>query len=146
MSQKEKWFLAGQIQIESGQVLICDAGNISTNLKELQAEVNNPGRFEFLCTQITDNLGVISSTGIGDGMYDVEVLISEESGWGRRVHELRIRFIDPEGMYSIGEDDSGKQGVLMDESVMENPKTIDLDTLRVEPLGSKSDNKPRRKK
>jgi len=38
-------------------------------------------------------LGVLVSTGVGDGVYNVLAKIKEVKGWGRRVCEVRIKFI-----------------------------------------------------
>ena len=45
--------------------------------------------------------GVVSSTGYGDGCYEVWATIGESAGWGVRVHKLEVIFIDD----SIDEDE-----------------------------------------
>lgn len=38
--------------------------------------------------------GVVVTTGIGDGFYDVEVRRTQDAVFGERIAELRIRFLD----------------------------------------------------
>jgi hypothetical protein len=39
------------------------------------------------------DMGVIVSSGLGDGVYPVEVRYEDVPGWGRRVAEVRVRFL-----------------------------------------------------
>jgi hypothetical protein len=43
-----------------------------------------------------DGLGVAVHTGFGDGLYDVFAKIVKLPGWGTRIAEVRIVFIDEE--------------------------------------------------
>ncbi len=126
MKLTSKWVLAGQIQIESGQVLICDTGNIFHHLKEIKTEMDNPTYNAFLAKPIPDDLGVISSTGIGDGLYNVGVLIEEQGELGKRVVELRIRFLE---RFSAVDD-------FAEDFDEEDPGPVDPDALRTGYWGS----------
>ena len=123
-----RWVLAGQIQIESAQVLICDCGEIFHHLEELKKEASNLTYNDYLAKPIADYRGVISSTGWGDGLYDVEVFIYDGGTLGKRVMELRIRFIDIED-----EDD------MADEDETDDSKIVDMNLLRTGHWDSNSD-------
>lgn len=51
--------------------------------------------------------GVLVSSGLGDGAYEVFVRYTDIPGWGRRVAELRVVFIE----------DADKSAAFMDEIV-----------------------------
>jgi hypothetical protein len=134
--KKGKWQLAGQIDIEYGQILICDLGGINNHLKELKEEARKLTYNDFLCKPIAPNLGVISHTGMGEGLYDVEALIAEDEvePGARIVKEIRIRFIEN------AEDD-----ISINQTSTRKPRTVDMNALRISKMGFGPGNQPKKK-
>lgn len=79
----------GTIPVDSGMVVIGDP-----------TYVQGLDPFEAVPLGVTDDYGqygehaLFSRSGIGDGSYKVSIRYEEVPGWGRRVAELRVVFVD----------------------------------------------------
>lgn len=112
-----KRVLLGHVGVDSGQIMISDPCyvkdfNDSEDFNPARAddEGNYPYSYNGSCgATLSDAMGgqlgaihgVVSSTGYGDGCYEVWATIGDSAGWGTRVHKLEVIFIDD----SIDEDD-----------------------------------------
>jgi hypothetical protein len=110
--------LIGYIAVDSGQVLITDPGYLNGWGSEGFGEAG-VGHYSYggaCSTTLTDKqagqlnfaaghagAGVVSSTGLGDGMYPVYAHYWEDEAWGKRISRLEIVFIEDED--EDGEDD-----------------------------------------
>ena len=112
-----KRVLLGNVGVDSGQIMISDPCyvkdfNDSEDFNPARADDagNYPYSYNGSCGatlseamggQLGTIHGVVSSTGYGDGCYEVWATIGESKGWGVRVHKLEVIFIDD----SIDEDE-----------------------------------------
>lgn len=113
MNYIEDWTKVGTISVDSGSVMIgdpcytqgADASSASKDWMGFLA-ATYPGTFGPNSTgesmpQVTNalgeqGLGIVSSSGFGDGEYPVYVRYSDEGQWGKRVAELKVVFIGEE--------------------------------------------------
>jgi len=93
----------GTFGVDSGQVLIVDPCYLD---KWKDGEVNfdvdgYENSYDEACKLTTEVNqfggrhsigGVVSETGLGDGEYEVEAVISDDKDFGKRVKEIRIKF------------------------------------------------------
>ncbi len=112
-----KRVLLGNVGVDSGQIMIsdpCYVKDFKDNEKFEPARADESGNYpysyngscgatlsEAMGGQLGAIHGVVSSTGYGDGCYEVWATIGESAGWGVRVHKLEVIFIDD----SIDEDE-----------------------------------------
>jgi hypothetical protein len=91
----------GVVGVDSGMLVVCDPCYINHNGK--QTELNN---YTKLCERMHDShlqlkydlghagLGVVFSSGLGDGVYEVWATIGNVKGWGERVKKVEVILID----------------------------------------------------
>ena len=102
--KKTKWIKIGDCAVDSGQIMIVDpcyvlpgiGEQIRYTYNDLLGEYEKPGvddkqAFEVLFSKIAGT-GIISSTGLGDGVYPVYAKIEDQGKFGKRVMELKIKF------------------------------------------------------
>ena len=95
----------GVVGVDSGQIMICDPCYIQSEFisKEEVDFDENPAiyrhredgsrwQFTFGTPPFKDN-AVASTSGLGDGQYDVFAEIIEVEGWGERVKKVWVEFI-----------------------------------------------------
>lgn len=101
----------GFVAVDSGQILITDPGYVSGWGTEGFGEAGE-GHYSYggaCAVTLSENLagqlnfgaghagaGVVSSTGLGDGLYPVYAEYVDDPNWGRRITRLEIVFIDDE--------------------------------------------------
>lgn len=96
MSDYEK---VGQVYVDGGYLIVADPFS-------LPAKENSQEIYERL-DELDNECGLYApgitavKTGLGDGIYEVEVRYEELPGWGKRVAEMRIVFLTDE-MKEIG--------------------------------------------
>ena len=105
--KKSEWKLLGTFGVDSGQVMIVDPCYLDTfESNEFTANDKDKTRtkefsYDGACREtISEDQGgelgraiaVVSTTGYGDGLYEVHALFSDEGNWGKRIKELRIKF------------------------------------------------------
>lgn len=83
------WTKVGQVYVDGGYVVIGDPWNLPNDGEWYERIVpldNESGEV---------HPGIVAvKTGFGDGIYEVQVRYEEVPGWGERVAEMRIVFID----------------------------------------------------
>ena len=100
----------GSVGVDSGQLMISDPcyvkdfNNNEFNIKS--KELDYTYSYHGACTQtcinenqggeLGNSLGVVFSSGFGDGCYDVYAYTKDIEGWGNRVCKVEIVLIDPE--------------------------------------------------
>ena len=100
--------LLGKFGVDSGQVLIIDPCYVDSEWKQNSKKGTglDDGTYGDCCRLTLSKkqggvlkykmghkgLGVVSSTGYGDGEYPVYAIISDEGKFGKRIKELRIIF------------------------------------------------------
>jgi hypothetical protein len=98
-----KWQVFGSVTVDSGTLLLIDPIHGDADFGELSdsehAQVPIIGG---------DFSAVLVSTGMGDGRYPVEGRFVD-CPFGRRVAEIRVRFLDDEGNYLGGDSDASSQ-------------------------------------
>lgn len=127
MSKKTGWQLVGEIYVDSGSVMVgdpcytqgADASNASKDWNEFLAKTwprtfgekalpdptaRNRAMDSVVNALENPGIGIVVSSGFGDGAYPVYVKYSDEGNWGKRVAELKIVFIDDEGNHPYDED------------------------------------------
>jgi hypothetical protein len=116
-----KRVLLGNVGVDSGQIMISDPCYVKgfiDNEKFEPARADESGNYpysyngscgatlsEAMGGQLGVISGVVSSTGYGDGCYEVWATIGESAGWGVRVHKLEVIFIDDSIDENEDEDD-----------------------------------------
>ncbi len=99
---KSNWKRVGTINVDSGQMMLVDPcyvmgdsrypedkGADYSDLLAAYGNDHNVNTIEF-------SNGIVSSTGYGDGSYDVFIKTSDEGAFGKCVAELKIVFIEDE--------------------------------------------------
>ncbi len=94
---EDMWTTIGQINVDSGYVMVFDPCHFHSDIHPIQEIVDGFKRGY----QIGEGIAVLIPAGLGDGAYDVEALIGEVEGWGERIKEIRVRFVGPGTMYDV---------------------------------------------
>ncbi len=93
----KEWEQVGFCAVDAGCLLLIDPCYAwqSTEPERYEAEVcddwQDTKQLAFPAGHA--GMGVLISTGLGDGSYPVEVRYEDVEGFGRRVAEVRIRFL-----------------------------------------------------
>ncbi len=117
MSSTSEWKYIGTQGVDSGGVIITDpcyikhwnevGDDLDFDVLQGRKETDEFG-FHGYCSQtlkgfggelkndIGATLGVVARSGIGDGGYNVYIKTDNLKGWGERVIEMKIVFIEPE--------------------------------------------------
>lgn len=95
--QGREWKKIGVVGVDSGCILLSDPcyrdqKDIQDWLEVLE-KTDFPTKVQLNYDMGHEGAGVIVSSGLGDGCYDVEVLEGEVDGWGKRILGVRIMFI-----------------------------------------------------
>ena len=99
----------GSVGVDSGQLMIsdpCYVKDFNNNEFDIKSkELDYSYSYHGACTQTCRNenqggelgnsLGVVFSSGFGDGCYDVYAYTKDIKGWGNRVCKVEIVLIDP---------------------------------------------------
>jgi hypothetical protein len=96
-SAMDEWTTIGQINVDSGCVMIFDPCHFHSDIQPIQEIVHGFHRGH----QIGDNIAVITTTPLGDGVYNVEALVGEVRDFGELIKEIRVKFIGPGTMYDL---------------------------------------------
>jgi len=97
---EEEWKLIGNVGVDSGTLMVgdpCYFMDDSWTKKDYDRELIDDGfdMFKQLNFELGhDGKGVIFSSGLGDGVYQVWALIKNYEDWGRRVKEVKIILIE----------------------------------------------------
>jgi hypothetical protein len=98
-----EWQVLGSVTIDTGTLLLIDPvhgdADVDTLAECEHAQVPLPGG---------DFSAVLVSTGMGDGRYPVEGRFVD-CPFGRRIAEIRLRFLDDEGNYLGGDGREGQE-------------------------------------
>lgn len=91
----DKWELLGYVTIDTAKLLLVDPMHLGDldSTPDDKTQFSIPGG-EFSAVQV--------GTGMGDGRYRVEGLY-RDSPFGRRLGEVRVRFLDDDGNYLGGD-------------------------------------------
>lgn len=107
--KKTKWELIGFCGVDSGLISIVDPcyamAKKDREIEPLQITYNDlldkldynvaPTKQEVVFANPAGN-GVVVSSGLGDGVYPVYAKTVEVEGWGKRIKEVKIVFIEEE--------------------------------------------------
>ena len=97
MPDGDQWQAMGSVTIDTGTILLIDPihgrADVGTLGDSEYAQVAIPGG---------DYSAMLVSTGMGDGRYLVEGRFAD-SPFGRRIAEIRVRFLDEDGDWAGGE-------------------------------------------
>ena len=92
-----EWQVLGRVTIDTATLLLVDPAHVGANVGTLvesdHAQVSIPGG---------DFAAVLVLTGMGDGRYAVEGRFAA-CPFGRRIAEIRVRFLDNDGNYLGGD-------------------------------------------
>jgi hypothetical protein len=94
---KQEWQTIGQVCVDSGRVIIGDPCNADDACREWSSDtiykldLNECARKGIMAHQVAN--AVIATSGMGDGVYDVEARYEDTGEWGKRIAEIRIRFL-----------------------------------------------------
>jgi len=97
--EDEDWETIGEVCVDSARLIICDpcrAAAASTVFIHADIDFNElaiKGIRSHQLRRDSDPLAVVVETGLGDGMYKVEACYEDLSEWGRRIAEIRIKFL-----------------------------------------------------
>jgi hypothetical protein len=95
---KQEWQTIGQVVVDSGTVIIGDPCNVGEAVEEWIGIIKSRAIDfnELACRGIRAHQianAVIADSGMGDGIYDVEARYEDIGEWGKRIAEIRIRFL-----------------------------------------------------
>ena len=94
-----EWQMLGSVTIDTGTLLLIDpvhgGADVGTLAESEHAQVPVPGG---------DFSAVLVTTGMGDGRYPVEGRFAD-CLFGRRIAEIRVRFLDDDGDYLGGDEE-----------------------------------------
>jgi len=99
LNGNEEWKLIGIVCVDSGTLMVgdpCYFTDDSWTGKDYERELIDDGfdMFKQLNFELGhDGKGVIFSSGLGDGSYEVWALIKNYKDWGRRIKEVNITLI-----------------------------------------------------
>lgn len=89
--------LIGRVGVDSGQLMIIDPCNIENQdvgeqIMGITNNENQAGQLKYNMGH--DGLGVVFSSGLGDGKYDVYATYHDLEDWGERITKVEIVLID----------------------------------------------------
>ena len=105
----EKWIKLGVVGVDSGQLMLCDPIYIDSQWKKDDDFKNPKTNFSYgACGKITLNsqggqlnfelghagVGVVFSSGLGDGIYEVFGKVKNLPDWGERLTEIKVVLIE----------------------------------------------------
>ena len=103
MTGTDEWTQVGVVEVESGTCLIVDPAfhrdgfyGVDQVAQSVLDAVGAPSLTAALALADGHVVGTVVLPGVGDDVYPVEVRYVQHSRWGRRVAELRIRFLEDE--------------------------------------------------
>lgn len=97
------WKKAGKVGIDSGTLLLADPAYIKKEIPSYDKVVGLTKSKQVVKKDKTSQIkfkrgftgaGVVTSTGFGDGMYDVYVDEVDEGKYGKRIGAVKVVFID----------------------------------------------------
>ena len=106
----KQWRTIGEVCVDSGSIVICDpcradkASDWWQGVATGEWPLGNYKHEAELKGENGDPLAVALHTGIGDGWYAVEARYEQHPFMGKRVAEIRIRFL-PHPQLEMGDDD-----------------------------------------
>jgi hypothetical protein len=100
MFKKRQWQTIGEVCVDSGHLIICDpcqGAEASERWFDNNLDLNECAKNDIRTWELTNNdnypVAVIAQTGMGDGRYTVEARYEDLGELGKRVAEIRIRFL-----------------------------------------------------
>ena len=116
--ENESWEYVGIVGVDSGQMMLSDPSYVrdfavSDDIVKLNevikdgsdnsysylgacSQSNTPQQSGVLVNDIGAEMGVVCSSGFGDGGYPVYVKRHDFGKWGKRVVEMKIEFVNEE--------------------------------------------------
>ena len=117
--ENESWEYVGIVGVDSGQMMLSDPSYVkdfadSDDVEKLLdaikdggsddsysytgacSQSNTPQQAGVLVNDIGAEMGVVCSSGFGDGGYPVYVKRHDFGEWGKRVVEMKIEFVNEE--------------------------------------------------
>lgn len=102
-----EWKKVGSCPVDSGNIMLVDPCYIlpdtekdiaSYTYQQLMAlfEEQGWGKNSYKLPSVFGHMGVVVNSGLGDGSYDVYAKIVNLPGWGERVAEIKVVFIEEE--------------------------------------------------
>lgn len=93
------WQEVGKLAVDSGRCVLIDPAYVKYAQEAEEAvhdQIMADGGYDYV-TEVKVGIlttgGVIVQTGLGDGLYPIEVRMVDDPDWGRRVAEMRVRFM-----------------------------------------------------
>jgi hypothetical protein len=86
-----KWESLGQLLIDHGEMVLMDRSYLH-EVPDPDDEGDESLLFVPVVNDFGIELGMVMSTGIGDGVYPIEARF-EDTAFGRKIAEVRIRFL-----------------------------------------------------
>ena len=100
MFKKRQWQTIGEVCVDSGHLIICDpcqGEEASHRWIDSDLDLNKCAKNGIRTWELTNDdncpVAVVAQTGLGDGRYAVEARYEEDPFMGKRVAEIRIRFL-----------------------------------------------------
>ena len=84
------WERIGEMMVDSATLAVIDAA-YADRIDPLEPW---EGFVHPVVTEGGATLGTPILPGLGDGLYPIEARFEQVEGWGRRIAEVRIRFLD----------------------------------------------------
>lgn len=114
---KGNWEEVGEVWVDSGSIMVGDPcythGQDASHAVEdwddflartwpkvfgKKGEIDHTAKMDDVTYALSEKgIGVVVSSGFGDGVYPVFVKYSNEGQWGKRVAEVKVVFIDDDG-------------------------------------------------
>jgi len=100
MLKKRQWQTVGEVCVDSGHLIICDpcqGEEASYRWIDGDLDLNECAKNGIRTWELTNDhkcpVAVVAQTDLGDGRYAVEARYEDLGEWGKRVAEIRIKFL-----------------------------------------------------
>lgn len=95
MTESTEWQRIGEVPVDTGRLVLVDPMNLDDAVDHevvVDHEMDASMTYELVTNKHGVAVALVLSTGLGDGVYPVEVRFEEAEG-AVRIAELRIRFL-----------------------------------------------------
>jgi hypothetical protein len=100
--RKDEWQTIGEVCVDSGHIVICDPYEADdvyerwdtlADKRDVIDDAANGIRSYELTNKYCCPIAVVAESGLGNGVYPVEARYEDLGEWGKRVAEIRIKFL-----------------------------------------------------
>jgi hypothetical protein len=94
--KSENWKKVGYVGVDSGNLILTDPVYMKKDLPTYEELVGLKKSSKVkgdMTKEVGEGIALVTETGFGDGSYPVYAKISDEGRFGKRVSEIKVKFI-----------------------------------------------------